>query len=877
MKKCYLFLVLYSALFGQAKSQAILQESFEGNFPPSGWTLFNNGSGNNWTQNTSTTYSYDGTKSMQLMFNISNAADAWAFTPALTLNTNPVTITYYSRVRSASYPENFKLTVGTGNTVADQTTVLLDTAGLTNVTYQQFTATYTPTTAGTYYFAFNCYSDADEFYLYVDSVTISQLQPGCSGAPTGGNATASSLSVCANSPFSLSINGATSGVAGLTYQWQTSTDNTNWSDISGETNATTNISAGISSPTYYKRTITCGGFIAISTSVLVSINPVALCACNPDNGTILHSSTDPTIDEVDIPGTKLTNNSAGASSSGYTLFNDTTIIPNLTQGVSYTLNTTFSSAGIASVWFDWNQDGTFDASEWTQITTNASNGSISFTVAPNAILGKTAMRIRLRATGNPNGSGDACTQFGSGETEDYVINIKAGTACSGTPLGGTAIASTTAICSGSDVNFSVTGATSGSIGLTYQWQVSTDSGKNFTDIAGGDSLTHYETGMTSASCFRRSISCGTSKVFSNVVCLIMNPASLCPCSPNNGTVLHLSTGPTIDGVDIPGTKLTNNSTGSPSNGYTLYSDTSIVPSLKRGGTYTLNTNFSAAAIASVWFDWNQDGVFDASEWTQITTNATTGSITFAVDPAALTGNILMRIRTRSTGNANGSGDACTQFGSGETEDYLINIISDNYTIQGNIIYPNSKSIPSVNIKTTGSNISNTFTSGTYVLNVPSGNYTIRASKNNEIVKANGVTALDLALIQSHILGKNPLNSPYKIIAADVTGDGKVTALDLVYIKRLILDIDSVYPSKKLWVFVDSNFIFTNPLAPFPYKDSISYSNLSENKVNQTLIGIKLGDVNWDWNPLIPKTDNGKEVIIKNGVMILVTDEGIIIE
>jgi hypothetical protein len=33
------------------------------------------------------------------------------------------------------------------------------------------------------------------------------------------------------------------------------------------------------------------------------------------------------------------------------------------------------------------------------------------------------MRVRSRATGNTNGAGDPCTAFGSGETEDYVINI----------------------------------------------------------------------------------------------------------------------------------------------------------------------------------------------------------------------------------------------------------------------------------------------------------------------------------------------------------------------------------------------------------------------------------------------------------------------
>ncbi len=878
MKKWYLFLLSCILLANSSFGQAVLQESFEGSFPPAGWTIFNNGSGNNWSQNTATTYSYDGTNSMQLMYNATNAADAWAFTPQLTLNINPVTITYYARVRSATFPENLKLTVGTGNTVADQTTILLDNPGMTNIAYQQFTATFTPTVAGTYYFAFNGYSDADEFYLYVDSVTISQLLPGCTGAPTGGSAFASSTGVCANIAFSLSVNGGTGAASGLTYQWQTSTDSTNWTDISGETNSSSSVTAGITSPTYYRRKITCGGSSAYSTKVLVGINPSALCACSPDNGTVLHIGTGPNITEIDIPGTILTNTPPSTvPSSGYTLFNDTTIMPTLFQGVTYTLNTTFSAAGIASVWFDWNQDGVFDATEWTQITTNAANGATSFTVDPNAVLGKTAMRVRLRASGNPNGSGDACTQFGSGETEDYVINIKAGKACSGTPVGGTAIASINAVCSGSSVNFTDTGASNGSTGFTYQWQVSTDSGKTFSAIAGGDSISHYEASITAASCYRRSITCGTSTVNSSVVCLTINPASLCVCSPNNGTTLHGGTTPSIDEVDIPGTKLINAAVGEPANGYNLFSDTSIVPNLTIGTTYTLNTTFSGAAIASVWFDWNQDGVFDATEWTQITTNGTSGPITFTVDPAALTGNTLMRIRTRSTGSPNASGDACTEFFSGETEDYVINVVNASSSIQGSILYPNGTLIPKVNINVNGSNLDSTLASGNYTLNEPSGNYTVRATKNNDITKANGVTALDLALIQSHILGKTTFNSPYKIIAADVNGDGKVTTLDLVYIKRLILGIDTVYPSKKLWVFVDSNFVFTNPLVPFPFKDSISYANLSVNMANQTFIGIKLGDVNWDWNPFIPKTDNGNEVIIKNGVMMLITDEGIIIE
>jgi len=497
----------------------------------------------------------------------------------------------------------------------------------------------------------------------------------CSGTPVGGTAIASAATVCAGLDVNFTDTGATSGTTGLTYQWQVSSDSgKTFSDISGADSAS-NYMAGFGTAACFRRSITCGTSTAYSTVVCVALNPVILCSCSPNTGTVLHYATDPTIDEVDIPGTKLTNSSPGAPTNGYTLFSDTSIVPNLQQGVTYTLNTTFDVTAVASVWFDWNQDGVFDPSEWIQITTNAASGSISFTVDPAAVLGNTIMRIRSSDSFDSNGSGDACTSFFSGETEDYVINIVAGTACTGTPVGGVAIASSSSVCSGTDVNFTDTGATSGFVGLSYQWQESLDSGKTFNDIAGADSVSNYMAGFSYAACYRRSISCGTNIVYSTVACVSINPASLCACSPLNGTVLHTSTDPTIDEVDIPGTKLTNSSPGAPASGYTLFSDTAIIPNLNQGSAYTLNTTFDASAIASVWFDWNQDGVFDATEWTQITTNAASGSTPFTVPATALLGNTLMRIRARLPGNPNGSGNACTTFGSGETEDYVINIIA----------------------------------------------------------------------------------------------------------------------------------------------------------------------------------------------------------
>ena len=187
----------------------------------------------------------------------------------------------------------------------------------------------------------------------------------------------------------------------------------------------------------------------------------------------------------------------------------------------------------------------------------------------------------------------------------------------------------------------------------------------------------------------------------------------------------------------------------------------------------------------------------------------------------------------------------------------INIVNDS--ISGSIHYPNGYNIPKVNAFLNGT-IKDTSTS---IINYSFGcmpnaaNETVRLTKNNDFYKPNGVTALDIALTQSHILQKNLLNSPFKIIAADITGDGKVTALDIVYMKRLILGYDTTFTNsvtgqKRLWVFVDSSYKFQDTTNPFPFKDSIAFTGINSANVNQTFIGCKLGDVNWDWNPAVAR-------------------------
>ena len=174
MKKITLFVLslalalgVYAGLFGQTP---LWTQDFA-DTAPAGWTVVNAGSGNDWSL-VATSNPYSGTYHMQYTYNSTNDANTWAFTPGIAMTAGrDYYLTFWQKVQSASYPENLKVTVGNDQTVASQTTTVLTLDSLTNTTYaQRTTAYYRPTTSGTYYFAFNCYSAADMWLLQVDYV-----------------------------------------------------------------------------------------------------------------------------------------------------------------------------------------------------------------------------------------------------------------------------------------------------------------------------------------------------------------------------------------------------------------------------------------------------------------------------------------------------------------------------------------------------------------------------------------------------------------------------------------------------------------------------------------------------------------------------------
>jgi hypothetical protein len=123
-----------------------------------------------------------------------------------------------------------------------------------------------------------------------------------------------------------------------------------------------------------------------------------------------------------------------------------------------------------------------------------------------------------------------------------------------------------------------------------------------------------------------------------------------------------------------------------------------------------------------------------------------------------------------------------------------------------------------------------------------GDYSIAPKKDAGYL--NGVSTFDLVLISRHILGVTPLNSPYKLIAADVNNSGSITTLDLIQLRKLILSVDTKLANNTSWRFVPANYTFPVPSNPWSaaFPEVLNINNLT-GSVNGDFVAIKVGDVN----------------------------------
>ncbi len=177
--------------------------------------------------------------------------------------------------------------------------------------------------------------------------------------------------------------------------------------------------------------------------------------------------------------------------------------------------------------------------------------------------------------------------------------------------------------------------------------------------------------------------------------------------------------------------------------------------------------------------------------------------------------------------------------------------SPSFQISGNILTEANAGIGQAQVSLNGpyNDIQLTGVDGTYVFaEVPPGpGYKVEPGKN--IAHPNGISTADVILISRHITFTQLLNSPYKIIAADVNRSGNVSTLDVIFLRRIILGIDTAFTNNTSWRFVPQDFVFSNPANPFEqnFPESVLIEELSSD-TTVNFIGMKIGDVNNNANP-----------------------------
>ena len=223
---------------------------------------------------------------------------------------------------------------------------------------------------------------------------------------------------------------------------------------------------------------------------------------------------------------------------------------------------------------------------------------------------------------------------------------------------------------------------------------------------------------------------------------------------------------------------------------------------------------------------------------------------FTANPPSGTRSVLVRVYTRDNasqfaGNTD-NWSWCETFVSVDNASQCVSGSSNTASIAGAVTTESNVQVEGVEVNLSGraASMFTTNKQGQYSFNGLEKGYDYTVTPQLDKDYLNGVSTFDLVLIAKHILGQAPLNSPYKLIAADVNNSKSITTLDLVQLRRLVLGIDSKLSSNTSWRFVDASFRFADQSNPWATQipEVVNVNDLSSD-ARGNFIAIKVGDVN----------------------------------
>ncbi len=167
-------------------------------------------------------------------------------------------------------------------------------------------------------------------------------------------------------------------------------------------------------------------------------------------------------------------------------------------------------------------------------------------------------------------------------------------------------------------------------------------------------------------------------------------------------------------------------------------------------------------------------------------------------------------------------------------------------ISGEIANPEGKPLADVSVSFTNAMDQTALTdvSGRYVAKVPMFANEVLVTPQRADGFLDGVSTYDLVLISQHILGVKTLDSPYKIIAADVNNSGSVSILDVILLRKMILGIETSIPGNTSWRFIDKNYRFPVPSNPWfeKFPEQLRFRQMLSPIEDGDFIAVKVGDV-----------------------------------
>ncbi len=140
-------------------------------------------------------------------------------------------------------------------------------------------------------------------------------------------------------------------------------------------------------------------------------------------------------------------------------------------------------------------------------------------------------------------------------------------------------------------------------------------------------------------------------------------------------------------------------------------------------------------------------------------------------------------------------------------------------------------------------------------------------KNDDVL--NGVSTFDILIIQRHILGLAPMDDPYKLIAANINDDERISGADMINLRRAILGVDNEFRNNTSWRFVDAKEVLQEGQVPSGYAEEIELLVNNTSQLDQDFVAVKIGDVD---DSVVPGSLYDPEEEGESGALILTAED-----